>query len=187
MSSPSNARSVASLWLWQYFTVSSHCGLKSYSRRLDILLSPLRKKQLCLNKDAGDGNICYQKDSKCYTMGGRREGYKVRRQTLLHVFFWLISSTGLIPPKSLEVRKEPKPSNDSLRSAQLPKVETGMFELAYETAKGVNIHFYLLSKLFMSISPPLYAETNTWRNPEPERWINKDFVTVSCKLLLCAA
>lgn len=53
-----------------------------------------------------------------------------------------------------------------------------MFELAYETAKGVNIHFYLLSKLFMSISPPLYAETNTWREPEPERWINKDFVTV---------
>lgn len=35
-----------------------------------------------------------------------------------------------------------------------------MFGLAYETAKAVNIHFYLLSKLFMTIFP-LYA-ANTW-------------------------
>lgn len=34
-----------------------------------------------------------------------------------------------------------------------PRWKRGMLELAYETAKGVNIHFYLLSKLFMSISP----------------------------------
>lgn len=35
--------------------------------------------------------------------------------------------------------------------------ETEIFALAYETAEAVNIHFYLLSKLFMSICL-LYAE-----------------------------
>lgn len=127
--------------------------------------------------------MCYQKNSKCCTRGQKKT--PTRRQTLLYVFFWLVSKSWLISPKSPEVRKEPAPSNDSLRSAQLPKVETGMFELAYETAKGVNIHFYLLSQLFMSISPPLYAETNTWGEPEPVRWINKDFVTV--RGCFCAA
>lgn len=38
--------------------------------------------------------------------------------------------------------------------------EKEMLALAYETAKAVNTHFYLSSKLFMSIFP-LYA-TNTW-------------------------
>lgn len=37
----------------------------------------------------------------------------------------------------------------------------------------------------MNISPSLYAETNTWGEPEPVRWINKDFVTVSGSF--CAA
>lgn len=78
--------------------VSGHCGLKCYSRRLDVLLSPLRREQLCLNKDAGDGNICYQKNSKCCTMGGRGGGVKSKKTNtfaclfLAHFLNWADSS-----------------------------------------------------------------------------------------------
>lgn len=51
---------------------------------------------------------------------GGKKTCKVRRQTLLHLFFLLISQSGRIPPKSPEVREERAPSNDSLRSTQLP-------------------------------------------------------------------
>ncbi len=59
-----------------------------------------------------------------------------------------------------------------------------MFALAYETAKAVNIHFYLLSKLFMSIFP-LYA-ANAWGSEQVrslDRAINKQGLSHYKRLL----
>lgn len=116
----------------------------------------------------------------------KKKTCEVRRQTLLHLFFWLMSQSGRIPPKSPEVREERAPSNDSLRSAQLPQVETGMFELAYETAKGVNIHFYLLSKLFMSISPHC-TQPQTHGGGTRTSEMDKQGLCHCERLLLCGA
>lgn len=84
------------------------------------------------------------------------------RQTLVRLFFFVahFPNLGWFVQSLRRWERSRTPSSASLRSAQLPKVEMGMFEFAYETAKGVNIHFYLLSKLFMSISSSLY--TNKW-------------------------
>lgn len=102
------------------------------------------------------GNCVNGKNSRC-CIKDWKENVEVQVQTLFY-FSQLIYWSQLGSPES-QRWGECALSNVSLRSwASLGERE--IFALAYETARAVNIHFYLLFKLFMSIFL-LYA-ANTW-------------------------
>lgn len=95
-------------WQWSFHPACfAPCRLESDCGRLDFSLSPLHKEQLCLNGDTAYGNICCRQNSKCCTRGLEKKEKQTnekrevqRKKTRLHLFFWLISQSGQIPPKS---------------------------------------------------------------------------------------